>query len=540
MVSDPASLREAEGFSMGNIIFRHVGFHYEAPYAEVFRDLDLLIDTRWRTGLIGRNGRGKTTLLGMIHGDLAPGTGSLTVPVTTVRYPLRSADSGESVFNVIKDAVAPFRAWEAQMNVLVEVGTEAAMVDYGEIQARYADLGGYDIDARIMAELPRMEFEEALLERSFDSLSGGEQTRALIAALFLQHDAYPLIDEPTDHLDLPGREIVARYLADKPGFLLVSHDRWLLDQCVDHVVSINKADVRAINGNYSVWKEQSDREEEFERRRKENLQREIKSLERAARQRRDGALKRERDKTAHTDKGYIGHRARKQMKRALAIERRVERNLDERRNLLKNEEKERRLKIAQSEQSAQSLIIANDLSLAIGDSVLFEHVSFNLQPRDRIAVIGPNGSGKTSLLRAIMGKLEPREGVIRRPAHVRFACSYQNPRWQRGLLRTHLRREGIDETRFRQILGVLGVEGEVFERDLATMSQGQRKKVDLATSFIDDADFLLWDEPMNYLDVRSREQLEEAVLEFEPTLVFVEHDHYFVDRVATKRVRIPS
>lgn len=524
---------------MGNIIFRHVGFHYEAPYAEVFQDLDLLIDTGWRAGLVGRNGRGKTTLLALIHGDLAPSTGSLTVPVSTVRYPLRPAAPAETVFHVIKDAVAPFRTWEAHMNLLVEVATESAMVEYGEVQARYSDLGGYEIDARIMAELPRMALSEHLPERPFDSLSGGEQTRALIAALFLQRDCYPLIDEPTDHLDMAGREIVARYLAEKPGFLLVSHDRWLLDQCVDHIVSINKTDVRAMHGNYSVWKQQMDREEDFERRRKLNLQREIKSLDRAARDRRQGALKRESDKTAHTDKGYIGHRARKQMKRALAIERRAERALEERRQLLQNEEKERRLKISSREQRAHALVTVNDISLQVADEVLFEHVSFTLERGDRVAIVGPNGSGKTSLLRAIMGEIEPREGIIRRPAHLAFACAYQNPRWDAGLLREHLRLEGVDETRFRQILGVLGVEGEVFERDLATMSQGQRKKVDLARSLIADADFLLWDEPMNYMDVTSREQVEQAVLEFEPTLVFVEHDHYFVERVATQRVEIP-
>ena len=525
---------------MGNIIFRHVGFHYVAPYAEVFEDLDLLIDTGWRAGLVGRNGRGKTTLLGMIAGELAPSTGSLTVPVDTVRYPPRPTDTGETVFNVIKDAVAPYRAWESQMNLLVEVGTEAALIDYGEIQSRYADLGGYDIDARIMAELPGLELAQQLLERPFDSLSGGEQTRALIAALFLQRDRYPLIDEPTDHLDLRGREIVARYLAEKSGFLLVSHDRWLLDQCVDHIVSINKADVRTIHGNYSVWKEQMDREQESERRRNENLQREIKSLERASRARRQGALKREGEKGAHMDKGYIGHRARKQMKRAIAFERRMERSVEERRGLLRNEEKERRLKLTGRASGGEALITVNDLALEIGQRTLFEHVSFTLRRGGRVAVTGPNGSGKTSLLRALMGELEPKDGTIRRPAHLRFACAYQNPRWEKGLLREHLRMEGVDETRYRQILGVLGVEGEVFERDLATLSQGQRKKVDLALSLMADADFLLWDEPMNYLDISSREQLEEAVLEFEPTLVFVEHDHYFVERVATQRVELAA
>ena len=523
---------------MGNIIFRRVGFHYDAPYAEVFKDLDLLIDTGWRAGLVGRNGRGKTTLLGMIAGELAPSTGSLTVPVDTVRYPLRPNESGETVFNVLKNAVAPFQTWESQMDVLVEVGTESAMNEYGDIQSRYAELGGYDIDTRIMAEMAGLRLAEHLLARPFGSLSGGEQTRALIAALFLQRDRYPLIDEPTDHLDLEGRAVVARYLAEKAGFLLVSHDRWLLDQCADHIVSINKADVRVAHGNYSVWQQQMNREEGFERRRKENLRREIKSLKRASRARREGARRRESAKGAHMDKGYVGHRARKQMKRAIAIERRIDRSIGQRRALLRNEEKARRLTLTAKESGNEAMITVNDLALAVAGRTLFEHVSFTLRGGARIAVTGPNGSGKTSLLQALMGTLEPKDGIIRRPAHLRFACAYQDPRWDRGFLREHLREEGIDETRFRQVLGLLGVEGEVFERDLSILSQGQRKKADLALSLMTETDFLLWDEPLNHLDIDSREQVERAVLEFEPTLVFVEHDQYFVERVATERVDI--
>ncbi len=180
----------------------------------------------------------------------------------------------------------------------------------------------------------------------------------------------------------------------------------------------------------------------------------------------------------------------------------------------------------------------NDLSLQLADKVLFEHVSFTLKRGDRLAIVGPNGSGKTSLLRAIMGEIAPLEGIIRRPAHLAFACAYQDPRWNDGLLREHLRLEGLDETQFRQILGVLGVEGEVFERDLATMSQGQRKKVDLARSFAEPGQLLIWDEPLNYLDVESRRQITEVILQDQPTLIFVEHDRHFVEAIATSSLNL--
>jgi lincosamide and streptogramin A transport system ATP-binding/permease protein len=157
---------------------------------------------------------------------------------------------------------------------------------------------------------------------------------------------------------------------------------------------------------------------------------------------------------------------------------------------------------------------------------------------DRIALIGPNGSGKTTLLRAISGEVTLTAGLIHLPRYLTAARAYQQPLWDGGLLRNHLRHLTMDETRFRNIMAAFGVTGEIFDRPLETFSQGELKKVDLCRSFLDPTHLLLWDEPMNYIDLMSREQIEAVVLKYEPTMLFVEHDRWFIDRIATGVVEL--
>ena len=341
---------------------------------------------------------------------------------------------------------------------------------------------------------------------------------------------------------MAGRALLAEYLARKPGFVVASHDRSLLDTCTDHVVAIERSGVEVMHGNYATWKEQHERQEEHERRRKENLTREVSQLRRASGQRRSGATKKESQKQGAADKGFIGHRAAKQMKRALEIERRVQRRVDETEGLLQNWEKERVLKVEAPGDSPPTLLTLNNLCLELGHRVLIKNLSLTLTRGDRVVVTGPNGCGKSTLLEVVAGEPLPPpfvlSGTVSRPAHLRISRSFQIPLWGRGSLAEELRQAAIDETRFRQMLGVLDVERDVFDHPLETLSQGQLKKVDLARSFMEPQDLLIWDEPMNFIDVLSRERLEEAILAGGATLLIVEHDRTFVERIATDVVRL--
>lgn len=529
---------------MSVITLRHLEFYYNLSAVPVFADLDLAIDVHWRTGLVGRNGQGKSTLLKLIAGQLIPSAGELDVPTGTRYFPA-SADPSAATRDVIKDAIAPFRQWEEEMAQCLARGDEPALSRYGELLEQFTRMDGYKVDAAIEREFDAMQMHPRLLARSFGSLSGGEQTRALIVSLFADERTLPLIDEPTNHLDMAGREIVKAYLAGKPGFILVSHDRHFLDGAVDHIVSINRSDVRVNRGNYSRWRRHMDEELLHEQRTRENIEREVKQLKRAARARRDGANSREGDKYARPgdkgnvamkDTGFIGHRAAKQMKRALSVERRIDHQLEQKRQLLKNEEKHREVRISTRQRASGRLLLLQDVSLGYGGKVLLEKLSLSVAPGDRVAIIGGNGSGKTSLFNAIFGELRPLTGIIQLPAHVTASRAWQQPRWCDGQLREKLDSAGLDETRFRQFMGSFGVGGEVFERDLETFSQGQLKKVDLVRSMQEEADLLLWDEPLNYIDLYSREQIEDAILGHSPTMVFIEHDRRFIDKVATRIV----
>jgi lincosamide and streptogramin A transport system ATP-binding/permease protein len=523
---------------MALIRIENVEFHFDDPHTPVFAGLSLVVDTSWRTALVGRNGRGKTTLFRLIRGELRPTRGAIEAPAGVVRFPYEPGNPFRPVREVVRDCVGPFTAREAEMERLLAAGDAVSLREYAVLQEAHEREGGYTIDARIERELAGLGLGEEIGERDFTTLSAGQQARALIAALFLRGDVFPLIDEPTNHLDMAGREALGRYLAGQRGYFLVSHDRHFLDLCCDHVVSLNREDVRVNQGDFSSWQDQMAREEEHERRRRDHLKREIRDLEDAARRRRTWSGRREKDKIGAFDKGRIGHLAARQMKRALASERRKKERLEEKKGLLRNVEKERRITLRAEERGPERVLSAHDVAVGYGGRAVLEGVSLTIDRGQRIALLGPNGCGKTTLLEALVGEREALAGSIHRPGHLTVVRGYQRPRWGEGLLREHLAREGIDETIFRTTMGSLGICGEIFDRPLETFSMGERKKVDLCRSFLGPAHLLVWDEPMNYVDLDSREDVEEVILREEPTLLFVEHDRRFVERIATDVIEL--
>ena len=490
---------------MSTIVCRGLSFGYDGSEKSVFTDLDLVIDTGRRSALVGRNGQGKTTLLRLLHGELTPHRGSVDRAVATRRFPCMPSSPADSAFEAAKDAAGPFRRWEAEMNRLLDIGDDDSLERYGA---------------------------------PFPDLSGGERTRCLLAGLFARDEGFVLIDEPTNHLDRPGRALLAAYLDSKPGFLLVSHDRAFLDACIDQVIALNRDTVETQRTRFSVWREHHRQRLDAQESRNAELRKEIARLGASGRDRRAWAMRRESDKTAHADKGAIGARAARQMKRALVTERRAARSVEARRATLVDIEKAHHLRIeCPGAGHSRTLVTATDLVLH-RDGPLFEPVSFRVAPGDRLAIVGPNGSGKTSLADLVAGTPFDFEGSLFRPAFVTVAHARQQPRWTRGSLRKRLAADGLDETRFRSNMASLGVSESVLERPIESMSFGQQKKLELARSLARPTDLLVWDEPLNFLDVDARELIEEAVLRDAPTLVFVEHDAAFIDRVSTSRVEL--
>lgn len=518
---------------MAQILIDQLSFHYDDPWVQVFDKVELTLDTSWRTALVGANGKGKTTLLQLLTRTVEPSGGRIVCQGACSYFPYQPSQPQRPTFDVIKDAIAPFAAWEREMATLTEKGDSESLERYSELLERFQKLDGYGIEARIEREFASLGMAPELLQRPYDTLSGGEQTRAQLVTLFSRSDRFPLIDEPTNHLDMQGRAVLGEYLAGKPGFILVSHDRHFLELCSDHVVSLNRSDIRLHRGGFADWERQVALETAHEKRRQDNLKREIRSLQRAAQERRRWSHAKEKEKRGAADKGRIGHLAAKQMKRALGIERRAQDKVSEKKTLLKNVEKEHQLKLDAASAGSKTVVNASGLTIGFEKTALVSELSFSLERGDRVAIMGPNGCGKTTFLRTVAGELKPLAGHLSFPAHLDRAQATQTPRWRDGLLRDHLNQASIDETQFRNIMGCFGLLGDVFDRPLETFSQGQRKKVDLCRSFLAPAHLLIWDEPLNYIDLSSRAMIEEVILEHQPTLLFVEHDRRFVERVAT-------
>lgn len=529
---------------MSLIQIQNLSFSYSNPYRIIFNDFDLSLDTSWKTGVVGSNGRGKSTLLKLLAGLLEPAAGKIAIPLKTSYFPYALETAHKKVKAVIRDSIAPFSLWEKEMEKLIVSGSETDLASYGEILDLYNDADGFEMDGFIEKEVSLMGLDTEILERDFHTLSGGEQTRCFICALFLKKNSFALLDEPTNHLDLSGRETLANYLSRKHGFILVSHDRSFLDHCTDHILALEKKSTSIFKGNFTQWKEEKERREESELHRKENLERQINQLKKASLERREWSNKAESAKMSKKeaggtiDKGYLGAVSARLMKRARNIESRYENKINEKTSLLKDWEKKRKLKLDEDKKLPDVLLRVSHVRISIGNKVIVPDFSLTLEKGMRVALTGKNGCGKTTLFRAIIGELSVDEGSIHIPSQVRPDYVSQKGSWRKGVLNELIQQNGLDSDRFRNILACMGLKGDILDKEIAGFSEGEKKKIELCRSFVKPASFLLWDEPLNTIDLYSREQLEEVILEHEPTMLFIEHDRFFIDRLATEIITL--
>lgn len=489
---------------MSMIKVEELTFAYPGSYDTVFEQVSFQIDTDWKLGFVGRNGRGKTTFLRLLMGKYEYG-GKILTSVTFDYFPYSVSDKGLFTAEVLKEVCPQAQEWE------------------------------------LLRELSRLELEEAL-ERPFATLSNGEQTRALLAALFLREGNFLLIDEPTNHLDLRGRELLAKYLRGKKGFILVSHDRRFLDGCVDHILSLNRTGIEVQSGNFSSWMENFQRQQEFEEAQSQRLQKDVKRLKQASRRTSDWSDKVEATKNGsrnsglRPDKGYIGHKAAKMMRRSKAIEARQEKALEEKESLLKNRETAQALKLSALEYRTGELVVFDKVAAAYGGRPVCRPVSFQIDRGDRVVLDGANGSGKSSLLKLLVGQDMGHTGTVKIGSGLVISYVPQDTSHLRGSLTRLAREAGIEESLFKTILRKMDLERVQFEKDMEDLSEGQKKKVLLAKSLCENAHLYVWDEPLNFIDVYSRMQIEELIRQFSPTMLFVEHDAAFREAAATKTV----
>jgi lincosamide and streptogramin A transport system ATP-binding/permease protein len=337
--------------------------------------------------------------------------------------------------------------------------------------------------------------------------------------------------------------VVAAYLNSKKGFILVSHDRKFLDNCVDHILSINRSNIEIQQGNFSTWWENKTRRDNFELNENEKLKKEINRLEKSAKQTANWSDKIESSKyrirgDLIQDKGYIGHQAAKMMKRSISAQNRKEKAIEEKSKLLKNLETVEGLKIKRLDDKKGRLLEANNLSIVYDNKEIFDKISFYLESGDRLQLKGKNGCGKSSVIKLILGENINYNGELYRQSNLKISYISQDTSFLNGYLKDFIRNNNIDETLFKSILRKLDFEREQFDKKIENYSEGQKKKVLIAKSLCEQAHIYIWDEPLNYIDVFSRIQIENVLLEYEPTMIFVEHDVSFSERIATKVINI--
>lgn len=490
---------------MSFIQIDHLTFSYSDSLQPVFSDLCLRLDSDWKLGITGKNGTGKTTFLKLICGELK-GDGKITARLPFLRFPYEISDPAKYGYEIAEKIAPDAQFWQVQR------------------------------------ELSLIGLPEEILYRPFSTLSGGERTKFLLAVLFAG-EGIPLLDEPTDHLDHDGRKTLCNYLSGKKGYFVVSHDRTFLDGCCDHILSLNATGAELIGGNYSVWRTEHDKAENAERTAKEKLEKERARLTLAERRISDWANNAEKEKygnpgqAAAIDRGYLGAKAAKLQKRAVTIKNRKAIAKNEINERLKCFEETEELKLFPKHFYKDELLRLRNLSVTLGEKTILTEFDFALRTGERVSLAGKNGTGKSTLIKLIAGEIAHFKGE--RAISPRLKISYVPQLAEYcGCLADFAKERGIDESYLKAILAKFGFQPRDFARDMRSFSEGQKKKAALARSLCKRAHLYLWDEPLNYLDVPSREQLERAILSSDATMLFVEHDETFVNNIATRIVRL--
>lgn len=516
---------------MPQININKLCFQYNSYGEDIFKDVSFSIDTDWKLGLIGRNGRGKTTFLKLLMGEYEY-SGTITSPVKFEYFPYEVKNKKDTALEVIRQAIAPFTLWEKQIDEFSKCPSKVE--EYGEVLDLFLYHDGYIINEMIEKEVRKMGLNPSLLKRSFETLSYGEQTKLLLIALFLKKNHFLLIDEPTNHLDTSGRISVSKYLASKKGFIVVSHDRAFIDSTVNHILSINKGSIDVQKGNYSTWQLNKTRQDNFEKAENEKLKKEIQRLKNASTQKEGWANKTEASKSggAPCDKGYIGHKAAKMMKRAKCIEARKEKFIHEKTKLLKDCEIEENLNISMLDNEEENTILdVQNLQVYYENKPLFSPLSFEIKSGDRIWLRGNNGCGKSSIIKTLIDMDIPHTGTITKTKKISYIS--QDTSFLKGDLKEFIYDNSIDEDLIKSTLYKMGFEKCQYDKKLNEWSEGQKKKLLIAKSLCEEAELYIWDEPLNFLDIISRLQIENLICDNKPTMLFVEHDTSFGEKVAT-------
>jgi ATP-binding cassette subfamily F protein 3 len=521
------------------------------PDKKILEDVSLTIYPGDRISLVGDNGVGKTSLFRILKGRLAPDSGEVLLS-RGVRIGYLEQDFAGMVddtrltcMEVALEPFGPLIELEKRIERLsLELGeverdddrTAGLLTDLGEAQQRFEVLGGYEFRSKTQSILTGLGLPEAYWPRRVSEISAGQRVRLALARLLLEDHDLILFDEPTNHLDVPAREWLEGHLAgSETAYVVASHDRRFLDAVSSKVAHLDRGKLSLYSGDYTAFRQQLEQVEEEGWRKYEKSRKLAKKLQRQAQDYQRWSDAGEKKKRGAADKGFVGHKAAKVMKRSLVARRRMEEAVENARTE-KPFEKDA-VKIEFGASKGRSLVRAEELVAGYTEKrPLTGDLTFELAAGDRLAVLGPNGSGKTALLRTVLGEIPPLHGDVRLASSCKVGYFDQDnnlvPPDVTGL--EAVLETGRDETLARTVMGRMGIRRETVNKKVEQLSSGERAKVLLAMLILGDNNLLVLDEPTNYLDIETQDVLLEALKDFPGGILFVSHDRYFVEELATE------
>ena len=495
---------------------------------EIIKDATFLVNEHEKVAIVGVNGAGKTTLLKILTGEESADSGSITLAKDAKLGYLRQINNVDSALSIIDElytVIEPILNMEKRMSQMQEdmkhlTGSELEELysSYTALTHSYELMDGYAAKSRVVGILKGLGFEEADFDRKINTLSGGQKTRVFLAKLLLEEPDIILLDEPTNHLDLRSIEWLESYLLNYKGaVIIVSHDRYFLDKIVSKVIDIENGNVQMYLGNYTDFSNKKQMLLDAKMKEYLNQQQEIKHQEAVI------------TKLKQFNREKSIKRAESRQKQLEKIER-VEAPQTYSENM--------RLSLDISKESGKDVLTVQNLSKSFDHKKLFWDINFEIKRGERVAIIGDNGTGKTTLLKIINGLLEPDTGEVIYGSNVSVAYYDQ----EHQVL--HMDKTLFDElsdtypemtnTQIRNILAAFLFTGEDVYKKIADLSGGERGRVSLVKLMLSKANFLLLDEPTNHLDIVSKDVLENALNNFPGTVCYVSHDRYFINKTATR------
>ncbi|MGD6892792.1 ribosomal protection-like ABC-F family protein [Bacillus mobilis] len=498
----------------------------------IFENISLEIKNGERVGLVGRNGSGKTTIFQLLTGMESLDAGAIHMKKgTRIGHVAQIPKFNESmtVYDVLSSAFKAEKELEREIRTLEKNMAEERepsalqrlMERYGVIQEKFAFLGGYEIEANMMKVANGLQVKE-LFPRSFLELSGGEQTKVSLAYMLLQKPDLLLLDEPTNHLDLFAVEWLEQFLKEYNGTVMViSHDRYFLDEVVTKIFDLEDGEIHVYHTNYSQFVEEKEERLLQEFQAYQEQQKKIKKMKEAIKRLREWA-----NQANPPNEGLH--------KRARSMERALERIEKLKKPIL--ERKQMGLQFEGKERSGKDVVVMKEVSKGFADHPLFNEANLHVRFQERAAIVGRNGTGKTTLLKLLLEEIEPDAGEIRIGSSVKIGYLSQHAygNVKSNVLEAFREYVAVTEGEARHILAKFLFYGPAVFKKVTQLSGGEKMRLRLAQLMYQDINFLILDEPTNHLDIESREVLEEALEQYNGTILAVSHDRYFLNKLFEK------